>query len=36
MNLVKFKCKKCGWEWTPRVEKPKVCPNCQKRKWDEK
>lgn len=23
-------CPNCGYEWTPRVEKPKRCPKCQK------
>lgn len=27
------KCKKCGYEWVSRIEKPKACPNCQSRKW---
>lgn len=26
-----IKCKKCGYEWTPRVEKPKECPDCKTR-----
>lgn len=21
-------CPKCGYEWNPRVEKPKSCPSC--------
>ena len=23
-----MKCPKCGYEWLPRVPKPKVCPKC--------
>ena len=23
-----LKCWRCGITWTPRVEKPKACPNC--------
>ena len=23
-----MKCVKCGYEWAPRVEKPKQCPRC--------
>jgi len=22
------KCLRCGYEWTPRVKKPKKCPRC--------
>ena len=36
MKLVKLTCRKCGNKWTPRVEKPKECPKCTNRKWDEK
>jgi predicted Zn-ribbon and HTH transcriptional regulator len=21
-------CRKCGFVWTPRVEKPRACPRC--------
>jgi rubrerythrin len=24
-------CKKCGYEWIPRVANPKKCPSCQTR-----
>jgi len=24
------KCPYCGYEWVPRVEKPKKCPRCQR------
>lgn len=24
-------CTKCGYEWKPRVEKPKECPRCKAR-----
>lgn len=23
-----IKCKKCGYEWTPRIKNPKACPMC--------
>lgn len=26
--MKKHECKKCKYEWFPRVEKPKQCPNC--------
>ena len=29
------KCKKCGFEWTPLVDAPKVCPSCKSYKWKE-
>ncbi len=30
-----IKCKKCGYEWFPRIKKRQVkCPGCQCRKWD--
>ena len=28
------KCNQCGYKWTPRVKKPKLCPSCRKRTWD--
>ncbi len=28
------KCKRCGYEWAARVEKPKACPECKRRDWD--
>ena len=32
---MKCKCKKCGWEWIPRIEtKPKQCPKCKLYDWD--
>lgn len=31
-----LKCKRCGYEWKPRIDtKPKSCPACKNRKWDE-
>jgi len=33
MNWV-IKCKRCGYKWIPRTEKPKRCPNCSSRVWD--
>lgn len=26
--MKKMKCSKCGYEWIPRTDKPKACPNC--------
>jgi len=25
------KCGKCGYQWVPRVERPKACPECKRR-----
>jgi len=29
------KCKKCKYEWLARVEKPKECPSCKNRNWND-
>ncbi len=29
------KCRKCGYEWHPRTQKPVACPGCQHRDWAE-
>jgi len=30
-----LECLKCGYQWFPKSEKyPKVCPNCNNRRWD--
>ncbi len=32
--IQKYRCKKCGFEWIPRIEgMPKLCPSCKCRKW---
>jgi len=28
MEIKKMKCKSCGYEWLPKVQKPKACPRC--------
>jgi predicted Zn-ribbon and HTH transcriptional regulator len=28
------KCKKCGHEWTARIEKIKMCPRCKSYNWE--
>jgi predicted Zn-ribbon and HTH transcriptional regulator len=29
-------CPKCGFEWRPRLDRPKVCPRCKTYlKWEE-
>lgn len=29
-----LKCKKCGWEWLPRVLNVKACPRCKSHYWN--
>jgi DNA-directed RNA polymerase subunit RPC12/RpoP len=34
--MKKKKCLRCGHEWLPRLDtRPKACPSCKNRKWDE-
>jgi predicted Zn-ribbon and HTH transcriptional regulator len=28
------RCKRCGYKWIARVERPKACPECKRRDWD--
>ena len=30
----KCKCKQCGYQWIPRIERPVACPSCNRRSWD--
>lgn len=30
MNQIR--CRHCGYQWIPRVEHPKACPDCTRRK----
>ncbi len=37
MNSMKQECKKCGYKWDSRKEKPRQCPNCKRQiKYDKK
>jgi len=29
-GVKKLKCPYCGYEWVPKVEKPKSCPYCKR------
>jgi Zn finger protein HypA/HybF involved in hydrogenase expression len=29
-----LKCKRCGYEWNPRKEEVRICPNCKSAYWD--
>ena len=34
--MKKNECLRCGHKWIPRIEgKPKSCPSCKNRLWDE-
>jgi predicted Zn-ribbon and HTH transcriptional regulator len=33
VQFQKFRCLKCGNEWTPRIPEPKMCPGCKNRRW---
>lgn len=28
------RCRRCNHEWASRVDMPRMCPNCQSKKWD--
>lgn len=34
-NILAETCLRCGYEWEPRVTKPKNCPRCKSHKWAE-
>jgi predicted Zn-ribbon and HTH transcriptional regulator len=34
VEVVKNKCLRCGWEWVPRLEDPRLCPHCKTAYWD--
>lgn len=27
-------CQRCGWQWVPRAEHVRACPNCHSILWD--
>jgi hypothetical protein len=31
----KLTCKRCGWQWVARTDKPKCCPGCKSSRWAE-
>ncbi len=37
-QLIKYlHCLRCGYDWIPRgFARPKACPECKSRAWDEK
>lgn len=34
IKIPTLKCKRCGYEWTPRKEDVRLCPNCKSAYWD--
>jgi primosomal protein N' len=34
MKVLTLKCLKCRYEWIPRKDRPKECPECKRRDWD--
>ena len=36
MKLNRLKCQRCGYEWIPRIEDVRICPNkkCHSNRWD--
>lgn len=32
--MKQVKCKRCGWEWTPRTNPPNRCSHCKSEYWD--
>jgi predicted Zn-ribbon and HTH transcriptional regulator len=32
---MKLKCKRCGYEWEPRIDQePRQCPHCKSPSWN--
>jgi len=34
IKIIKLRCKRCGWEWTPRQQEIRICPKCKSPYWD--
>lgn len=32
--LKTYGCKRCGYKWVPRTEKPITCPSCRSPYWN--
>ena len=32
-KLTRYKCRRCGYQWIPRTEKPQTCPKCRSPYW---
>ena len=35
IDYMKKKCLRCGYEWLSVLDRPKSCPDCKSRMWDE-
>lgn len=35
VEMYKIKCKRCGYEWVPRISDVRKCPKCQSYRWDQ-
>ena len=33
--IIMNKCKKCGYKWDSKLDKPISCPKCKSYSWDE-
>ena len=31
--LPEYRCKRCGYKWVPRTDKPLTCPKCRSPYW---
>ena len=31
-----MKCLRCGFDWLPRIKKPRACPRCKSYDYDKK
>lgn len=36
MEMKSYQCSICGYEWSPRSERPMRCPRCKSTRWDQK
>jgi len=34
MEIPKFKCKRCGHAWPPKISEPVCCPKCKSPYWN--
>ena len=35
-KILVLTCQMCGYQWLPRVPKPRRCPGCQSPEWERK
>ena len=34
VKLVKLKCLRCGYSWTPKIEDVRLCAKCKSARWE--